>query len=214
MTDSEVNKHHPVSHVRWVPLEKVVANDYNPNKVATNEMRLLYTSIKADGYTQPVVTYYDAERDMYIIVDGFHRYLVCKTYPDIRESTGGLLPVVVIDRPLNDRMASTIRHNRARGKHAITGMANIVFQMLDGGWTDEQICKELGMEHDELIRLKYITGFAKLFENVEYRKALETRRQIKLRKDWEAAHGTGTAGSKDDQPGGDQAVLEEPKKDQ
>ena len=116
---------HPVSHIRWVPLEKVVANDYNPNRVAPNEMRLLYTSIKADGYTQPVVTYYDAERDMYIIVDGFHRYLVCKTYPDIRESTGGLLPVVVIDRPLNDRMAST-RMAEAQMKVACTMSGAIV----------------------------------------------------------------------------------------
>src|SRR3990167_5991154 len=113
----------PVSHVQWVPLAKVEANDYNPNVVAKNELRLLYLSIKEDGYTQPVVTVYDGERDRYIIVDGFHRYLVLKYHDDIRERTGGLLPIVVIDKGINDRMASTIRHNRARGKHNIAGMA-------------------------------------------------------------------------------------------
>jgi ParB-like chromosome segregation protein Spo0J len=176
----------PVESVRLVPLEKVEANDYNPNIVARNELRLLYVSIKSDGYTQPVVTVYDAERDRYVIVDGFHRYLVMKYHDDIREPRGGLLPVVVIDKPINDRMASTIRHNRARGKHNISGMADIVFRMLDNGWTDEAVCAELGMEADELIRLKYVTGFAKLFENVEYRKAWETRRQIQLRRDYVA----------------------------
>ncbi len=176
----------PVESVRLVPLEKVEANDYNPNIVARNELRLLYVSIKSDGYTQPVVTVYDAERDRYVIVDGFHRYLVMKYHDDIREPRGGLLPVVVIDKPINDRMASTIRHNRARGKHNISGMADIVFRMLNNGWTDEAVCAELGMEADELIRLKYVTGFAKLFENVEYRKAWETRRQIQLRRDYVA----------------------------
>ena len=174
----------PVASVRFVPIDQVEANDYNPNIVAQNELRLLYHSIKADGYTQPVVTVYDAERQRYVIVDGFHRYLVMKYHADIREPRGGLLPVVVIDKPLNDRMASTIRHNRARGKHNITGMANIVFKMLDGGMDDAAICAELGMEADELIRLKYVTGFAKLFENVEYSKAWETRRMIKLRRDY------------------------------
>lgn len=172
----------PVADVKWVPLEKVEANDYNPNKVAANELRLLYLSIKQDGYTQPVVTFYDPDRDRYVIVDGFHRYTIMRRYKDIRDRTRGLLPVVVIDKPINDRMASTIRHNRARGKHSVGGMAQIVFGMLDGGWDDEAICSELGMEADELLRLKHVTGFAKLFDDVDYRRAWETRRQIKIRR--------------------------------
>ncbi len=184
-----ISKKHPVDNVQWVPLEKVTANDYNPNSVAKNEMYLLYKSISHDGYTQPIVTIYNKDNDRYVIVDGFHRYLVMLKYDDIRESTGGLLPIVVIDRHINDLMASTIRHNRARGKHSVKGMANVVFKMLDNGWTDSQICNELGMEPDELIRIKYITGFAKLFENVEYQKAWETNRQIQLKKRWLSENG-------------------------
>jgi ParB-like chromosome segregation protein Spo0J len=175
------NKAMPVDYVRWVPVEKVFANDYNPNSVARNEMKLLYHSIASDGYTQPTVTIYDPEKDRYVIVDGFHRYLTMKTHEDIAERCSGRLPVVVIDKPINDRMASTVRHNRARGKHAVTGMANMVFEMLDGGWSDAHICNELGLEPEELIRLKHITGFSKLFENYEYSKAWESRNQIKLR---------------------------------
>lgn len=174
---------HPVHNVQWVPIDKVRANDYNPNSVASNEMGLLYTSIKHDGYTQPVVTVRDEENDQYVIVDGFHRYLTMKQNEDIRESTGGLLPIVVIDKSINDRMASTVRHNRARGKHAVTGMANMVFEMLNNGMSDEAICAELGMEADELIRLKHVTGFSKLFEDTQYRRAWETRRQIRLRRE-------------------------------
>jgi ParB-like chromosome segregation protein Spo0J len=176
----------PVSNVQWVPVEKVEANEYNPNIVAQRELRLLYHSIKQDGYTSPIVTYYDADRDRYVVVDGFHRCLVMRYHKDIREARGGRLPVVVIDKPLNDRMASTIRHNRARGKHNVAGMANIVFSMLDGGWSEEEVCAQLGMEVDELVRLKYVTGFAKLFEDVAYSQAWETRRQIRLRRDYVA----------------------------
>lgn len=175
----------PVNYVRWVPIEKVHANDYNPNSVAKNEMRLLYVSILHDGYTQPVVTVYDEQQDQYVIVDGFHRYTTMRLNKDIAERNNGLLPVVVIDKSINDRMASTVRHNRARGKHSVSGMANMVFQMLDNGWSDEAICKELGVEADELVRLKHVTGFSKLFENVEYKKAWETKRQIELRKQYE-----------------------------
>jgi ParB-like chromosome segregation protein Spo0J len=175
----------PVNYVRWVPIEKVHANDYNPNSVASNEMRLLYVSILHDGYTQPVVTVYDDKSDQYVIVDGFHRYSTMRLNKDIAERNNGLLPVVVIDKSINDRMASTVRHNRARGKHSVTGMASMVFSMLDNGWSDEAICKELGVEADELVRLKHVTGFSKLFENVEYKKAWETKRQIELRKQYE-----------------------------
>jgi ParB-like chromosome segregation protein Spo0J len=174
----------PIDFVRWVPVEKVTANDYNPNSVAKTEMKLLYTSISHDGYTQPVVTIYDKEKDMYTIVDGFHRFLTCKTNQDIRDRNKGLLPIVVINKDINDRMASTVRHNRARGKHAVTGMSSMVFSMLENGWDDAQICNELGMEADELLRLKHITGFSKLFENVEYRKAWEHENQLKAKKQY------------------------------
>jgi ParB-like chromosome segregation protein Spo0J len=175
----------PVNYVRWVPIEKVHANDYNPNSVAKNEMRLLYVSILHDGYTQPVVTVYDEKTDQYVIVDGFHRYSTMRFNKDIADRNNGFLPVVVIDKSINDRMASTVRHNRARGKHSVSGMASMVFQMLENGWADEAICAELGVEPDELVRLKHVTGFSKLFENVEYKKAWETKRQIELRKQYE-----------------------------
>jgi ParB-like chromosome segregation protein Spo0J len=179
----------PVDDVRWVPVEKVRANDYNPNAVAKNEMRLLSLSITEDGYTQPIVTVYDEETDIYVVVDGFHRYTVGKTDQAIRERCAGHVPVVVIDKGMAGRMAATVRHNRARGKHSIAGMASLVFQMLDEGRTDADICNDLGMEPDELLRLKHVTGFSKLFANVSYRQAWEARSQIKIRQDWEAANG-------------------------
>ena len=175
----------PVANVRWVPWQQVTANDYNPNVVAPNELKLLYRSIKADGYTQPVVTFYDADNDRYVIVDGFHRYLVMRYHKDIQERTDGRLPVVVIKKNINERMASTIRHNRARGKHQVKGMATIVFSMLDNGMNEEAICAELGLEADELIRLKHVTGFSKLFADTTYKRSWETRRQIRLRRDYE-----------------------------
>lgn len=180
----------PVSNVQWVPIERVEANDYNPNVVMRNELALLYLSIREDGYTQPIVTYYDVSKDTYIIVDGYHRYLVMKYHQDIYDAHNGLLPIVVIAKDLAQRMASTIRHNRARGKHQLTGMANIVFALLDAGWSDAEICQRIGLEVDELVRLKYVTGFAKLFEDVEYGRAWETRRMIALRRDYDK-HGSG-----------------------
>lgn len=176
-------KEHPINDVKWVPVDKVKANDYNPNSVASREMHLLYVSVKHDGYTQPVVTVYDEENDRYVIVDGFHRYLILQNYQDIYNSTGGKLPIVVIDKNINDRMASTVRHNRARGKHSVKGLSKMVFEMLDNGWSDKQICNELGMEAEELLRLKHITGFSKLFEDEDYRKAWMTRNQIKLKQE-------------------------------
>ena len=172
----------PIDCVLWVPIEQVQANDYNPNSVAKVEMQLLYISILQDGYTQPIVTIYDKKIDKYIIVDGFHRYFVCKNNKDIFDRNRGMLPIVVIDKDINDRMASTIRHNRARGKHSIKGMSHMVFEMLDNGWSDENICNQLGLEAEELLRLKHITGFSKLFENIEYSKAWESKQQILLRK--------------------------------
>jgi ParB-like chromosome segregation protein Spo0J len=186
--------HNPVAQVRWVPLDKVRANDYNPNSVALMEMRLLYISIKHDGYTQPVVTVYDEEHDRYVIVDGFHRYMIMKRYKDIREANHGLLPVVVIDKPINERMASTIRHNRARGKHSVDGMSNLVVTMLQNGWQDPQICSELGLEPEELIRLKHLTGYAKFFTDSKFSQAKETRTQIeeRLKYDRESKDGVET----------------------
>lgn len=181
----------PVDDVRWVPLEHVQANDYNPNSVAKNEMRLLTTSILHDGYTQPVVTIFDASLEKYIIVDGFHRYTVMRSNEEIRARTHGRLPVVVIDKPINDRMASTIRHNRARGKHSVSGMGNMVFKLLHNGWSDAAICLELGLEIDEIVRLKHVTGFSKLFENVEYSRAWETRRQSQLKANYLKEHPLG-----------------------
>lgn len=181
----------PVDNVRWVPVDMVEPNDYNPNSVAGKEMGLLYHSIKHDGYTQPVVTIWDEAKGKYVIVDGFHRYFTCKNNPDIRERNHGMLPIVVIAKDINDRMASTVRHNRARGKHSIAGMSNMVFQMLDNGWEDAAICNELGMEPEELIRLKHLTGFSKLFANAEYKKAWMTRKQILVKREWEAAQAEG-----------------------
>ena len=174
---------HPVDDVQWVPIEKVTPNNYNPNAVAKIEMGLLYTSISHDGYTQPVVTYYDEELELYVIVDGFHRYFVCKSCKDVNDSTHGYLPIVVIDKDIADRMASTVRHNRARGAHSIDGMSNIVYNMLEEGRTDAEICNLLGMEAEELLKLKYITGFAKLYEGAGYNKAWKTAGMIKAEKE-------------------------------
>mgnify|MGYP003134943456 FL=1 len=172
----------PVNRVQWVNIDDVEANDYNPNSVASQEMHLLYTSILHDGYTQPVVTIFDADKGKYIIIDGFHRYFTCKNNPDILERNKGMLPVVVLEKDINDRMASTVRHNRARGKHSVGGMSNMVFSMLDNGWGDADICNHLGMSADELLRLKHITGFSKLFSDAEYNKAWTTKHQILLKK--------------------------------
>ena len=171
-------RHNPVTRVRYIPLTKIHANSYNPNSVAQQEMRLLHTSIKEDGYTMPVVTFYDEQKDEYIIVDGFHRYTVDMRYKDIYQLNKGYLPVVVIEKNLADRMASTVRHNRARGKHAVEGMSNIVLQMLKEGKSDAEVCMELGLEVDELIKLKHITGFAKLFEGAKYSNSWESNNQI------------------------------------
>lgn len=178
----------PVDLVEWIPIERMVANDYNPNSVATNEMRLLYHSIMSDGFTQPTVCVYDEEKDLYVLIDGFHRFTTTRLNKDLRDRLHGCVPAVVLTKGMNDRMAATIRHNRARGKHSMGGMSNMVFKMLDQGMSDEAICHELGMEADELIRLKHVTGFSKLFEDVEYRQAWETRKQVKIRRDYELAH--------------------------
>ena len=172
-------KHNPVSRVQFIDVDKIEPNDYNPNAVAKNEMKLLEISIDHDGYTQPTVTIYDKERDKYVIVDGFHRYYVMKTSKLINERNGGKLPIVVLDKDINDRIASTVRHNRARGKHSVSGMGNIVCEMIKNGATAEEVCNELRQETDELVRLKYTSGVAKLFENEEFSKSAKPTYQIK-----------------------------------
>ena len=161
----------PVYNVQAVPIEKVMANDYNPNAVAPPEMRLLELSIWEDGYTQPVVTCYDSEKDLYIVVDGFHRYKILKTSKRIYEREKGLLPVVVIDKPIEDRMASTIRHNRARGTHNVDLMSNIVAELHQIGKSDSWIAKKLGMDADEVLRLKQVGGLADIFRDKEFSKS-------------------------------------------
>jgi len=153
----------PVYNVIAVSLDKVTANNYNPNVVAPPELRLLELSIWEDGFTMPCVCYYDQEKDQYVLVDGFHRYTVLKTSKRIYEREGGLLPVVVIDKDMTNRMSSTIRHNRARGTHNIELMCHIVAELDRAGMSDQWIMKNIGMDKDELLRLKQISGLAELF---------------------------------------------------
>lgn len=173
MTKTETTFNSPVYNVKRVPLDKVRANDYNPNKVAPPEMELLETSIWEDGYTQPIVTVYDAETDQYVVVDGFHRYRVGKESERVREREGGTLPIVVLDKHISDRMASTIRHNRARGSHNIELMSTIVSELVEMGKSDGWIRKHIGMSQDELLRMKQVTGLASLFENKDFSQAWE-----------------------------------------
>lgn len=177
----------PVDLVKWVPVEAVRANDYNPNEVADREMELLYTSIYEDGYTQPVVCVEldeEAEGYQYEIVDGFHRYSVMKMYDDIYDRSDGRVPITIIEtEEKNERRASTVRHNRARGEHSLSGKGEVVFGMLDDGWEDEEICSALGMEKDELARIKHTTGFDALFEDVEYQQAWKATQQLEIEKE-------------------------------
>lgn len=161
----------PVYNVIRVPVEKIQANSYNPNAVAPPEMKLLYESIKQDGYTMPIVCYHLPDEDKYEIVDGFHRYRILKEHKDIYDREDGYLPVSVIDKPIENRMASTIRHNRARGSHSIELMTNIVAELVDSGMSDDWIAKNLGMDWDEILRLKQISGLASLFKDKEFGKS-------------------------------------------
>lgn len=167
----------PVYNVMAVPIEKVHANSYNPNSVAPPEMELLYKSILEDGYTQPVVCF---ERDdgEYEIVDGYHRYTVMKTHPDIFERENGHLPIVLINKDISNRMASTIRHNRARGSHSIELMSNIVAELVESGMSDAWIMKNIGMSSEELLRLKQVTGLASLFADKDFSSAWEFEQHI------------------------------------
>ena len=161
----------PVYKIKAVPIEKIQANTYKPNHVAPPEMKLLYESIKNDGYTMPIVCYYLEDEDKYEIVDGYHRYTVMLTHKDIYEREQGLLPVSVIDKPVSDRMASTIRHNRARGEHSIELMTNIVAELSKSGMSDAWIMKNIGMDAEELLRLKQLSGLQELFKDKDFSKS-------------------------------------------
>lgn len=162
---------HPVLAPQLIPADKVRANDYNPNNVAPPEMRLLYLSIKSDGVTQPIVGYQD--NDIVEVVDGFHRQKIIKEKKDIKESLKGYVPIVLIDKKIEERKASTIRHNRARGKHGVKPMTDMVRDLVNQGWTYERIQIELGMTEDEVLRLHQINGLAELYKGREYSKAWE-----------------------------------------
>lgn len=163
----------PVYNVKAVSIDKIQANSYNPNSVAPPEMKLLYKSIKEDGYTMPIVCYYLKEEDKYEIVDGFHRYTIMKNHKDIYERENGMLPIVVIEKDESNRMASTIRHNRARGTHSIELMTNIVSELTKAGMSDAWIMKNIGMDADEILRLKQLSGIAELFKDKEFSKSWE-----------------------------------------
>lgn len=150
----------PVMDVKMVSINKILANDYNPNHVSSPEMKLLENSLKEDGYTQPIVCYYDEEVDKYIIIDGFHRFKLAKEVFLLKE-----VPVTILVKDRAHRMASTIRHNRARGKHAVSGMVNLVEDLVLLGWSDDKICRLLGMDLEEVFRLKQSTGLKKIFSS-------------------------------------------------
>jgi ParB-like chromosome segregation protein Spo0J len=174
----EWTEQHPVSHIQWLPIDLIHGNDYNPNKVAPPEMKLLELSIQSDGYTQPIVVW--QVDGGYEVVDGFHRHLVGAKL--------GLthLPCVVINQDRAnraDRIASTIRHNRARGKHIVAGMSDIVLELKRRNWSDEKIGRELGMEPDEVLRLAQITGLAEMFADREFSEAWEADDVFKQGKD-------------------------------
>jgi len=166
LSEPETKVAFPCLFAILVPAEKVKYNDYNPNAVAPPEMRLLRHSMEEDGVTQPIVTIYDPERDLYIVVDGAHRYKILTQKMKLP-----LIPISVIDKDAKDRMAATIRHNRARGEHNVTQMSNIVAELYMLGWEDDEIAKHLGMGADEVLRLKQNTGIAEIFKNHEYSRA-------------------------------------------
>ena len=169
-------KTEPVDCVLWVKNNTVHANDYNPNSVAPPEMELLRLSISADGYTQPIVSMLEENGETREVIDGFHRNRVGKECEDIQKRVHGYLPVVTINedrKDLNDRMASTVRHNRARGKHKIQAMSDMVLDLKKRNWSDEKIAKNLGMDADEVLRLCQIGGIAEIFSDKDFSQAWE-----------------------------------------
>jgi ParB-like chromosome segregation protein Spo0J len=167
-------KNEPVDYVKWVWNESIVANDYNPNKVAPPEMELLEVSIMNDGYTQPIVTWQNEEKDKIEVIDGFHRNRVGKESKIVNQRIQGYLPTVVIRKEQsgkNDRIASTIRHNRARGKHQVDAMSEIVIELKNRNWTNSRISKQLGMDEEEVLRLCQISGLEHLFSDRDFSRA-------------------------------------------
>jgi len=182
----ELHKHSPMANepvdcVLWVPLEQVHANDYNPNSVAPPEMKLLAHSITEDGYTQPIVTWQN--ETIFEVIDGYHRNRVGREVPEVRERVRGYLPVTVVNAirtDRGDRIAATIRHNRARGKHRIDSMSEIVVELKRRNWSDEKIGRELGMDPDEVLRLTQITGLAEMFADRDFSKAWEAQEAAEI----------------------------------
>lgn len=170
----------PVDFVKWVANEKVTANEYNPNVVAPPEMELLRLSVEHDGYTMPIVTMDKGEGE-HQIIDGYHRSRVGKEYPEIQEKVHSYLPVTTIrssQRGRNDRVASTIRHNRARGKHRIDAMSEIVVELKKRNWSDDRVARELGMDADEVLRLCQITGLSELFNDDDFSRAWQVAHDV------------------------------------
>lgn len=174
-------KNEPVDCVIWVPNERVQANSYNPNSVAPPEMELLKTSIVQDGYTQPIVAW--DQTDRFEVVDGFHRNRVGKECEEVRHRVHGFLPLVVINterQELDDRMVSTIRHNRARGKHNVDSMSDIVVELKRRNWTDSKITKNLGMDVDEVLRLCQVSGLTEMFKDADFSSSWQTAAQANV----------------------------------
>lgn len=171
MAAQHVNLPHPALGMQLVPVEAVQGNDYNPNKVAPPEMRLLQLSIAKDGITMPVVVSDDAQSGNYTVVDGFHRTHVVKTVKTVRDSLAGYMPVVKLNKSIQDRITSTVRHNMARGTHQVELSAKLVTALKKHNWTNERIGMELGMDPDEVLRLKQITGLAEAFADKEFSRA-------------------------------------------
>lgn len=172
-------KNEPVDFVKWVLAENVIANDYNPNKVAPPEMELLEISIMNDGYTQPVVTF--PNKNKIEVVDGFHRTRISKESKIVRERVLGYTPTVIIRKEQsdkNDRIASTIRHNRARGKHQVDAMSEIILELKNRNWKNERIARELGMDEEEILRLCQITGLQDIFKDDDFSKSWESSDSI------------------------------------
>jgi len=164
---------HPALNVQLVPIEHIEGNDYNPNKVAPPEMKLLELSIRKDGLTMPIVVASEKKGNNWVVVDGFHRTFVCKNVEDIKDELGGYLPVTRLDKTLENRIASTVRHNMARGTHQIELSAKLVAFLKRNDWSNKRIGEELGMDPDEVLRLKQITGLAEAFQDKEFSESWE-----------------------------------------
>lgn len=164
---------HPTLNVQLVPIDRVEGNDYNPNKVAPPEMKLLELSIRKDGLTMPVVVATEKKGNNWVVVDGFHRTAICQKVPDINTGLKGYLPVVHLNKTIENRVASTVRHNMARGTHQVELSARLVVFLKKSAWSNQRIGEELGMDPDEVLRLRQITGLAEAFQDKEFSRSWE-----------------------------------------